>query len=846
MTRALVSIVIPVFNGSDFLGEAIESALAQTWREIEVIVVDDGSDDGGATRRVVAGFGDAVRLIARPNGGVGAALNAGIAAMRGDWFAWLSHDDLYHPERIARHAEAVMARPVPSVSFGDVDAIAEDGGFVVQYRHTRGFEDDGVVGNGIRAVLEGRLNGCAMLVPRACLEAAGGFDPGLPTTQDYALWYRLAHRHPFVPVPGALTRQRLHPGQGSRMARHLEEASLLWTTMTEQREPPDGTPQERLRRLLHVDATLRHSPYEGARLFLEERLREALGAFPVDVVLAGMRAGGEATEALRRLAAAGGRIAGVTLLDEGPSSAPALSLDPPSLAWPATILRSGGPVRSAATRLEAALLAGDAPLLAVLDGGAVPEAGMLREGLASVAAGRTPGWLSSTSRGAGFGGILSRDALTAALAGTPPKAGAMIAALARLGELAMASDTAPAPPLPGSAPGVAPPSPHPAAPDFPLRLARMPDRRRPTRLLLLHAWGGGTLRYARTLGEAIGARVNVLYGWGVEERLFRLSSIAPDAAEVEWDIARDGIEGLVAALHGLGVDSVDVLHSIGFDRWIEPLLDALGVPFDVTLLDYHHVANGPHLTDAEGRFVGDAALDAPDHPARRRGPPRLLLRAAARRIACSRDLAWRAGRLMQGLPVMAAYLPEPGRPRGFAVHAPPLMEGQPLRVLCLGRLASHKGFSDVVAVANRIADRGLAVQLLCLGEDEATLPLHLQQSGVLRALGGYAEGALNLEVCRLRPHLAWLPFRAPETFSFALSDCMLQGLPILATGIGAIPERVEGRPATWLLPPEESRPETVVAWFERLMADRLQTPPRWLPTTHLPPLVPAFYETRYL
>src|SRR6267142_980278 len=88
----LVSIIIPVFNGAKLIGEAIDSALAQSWPFIEVIVVDDGSDDGGATQGVLARYGDSIRVLAKSNGGVATALNAGIAAMRGNWFSWLSHD----------------------------------------------------------------------------------------------------------------------------------------------------------------------------------------------------------------------------------------------------------------------------------------------------------------------------------------------------------------------------------------------------------------------------------------------------------------------------------------------------------------------------------------------------------------------------------------------------------------------------------------------------------------------------------------------------------------------------------------------------------------------------------
>jgi glycosyltransferase involved in cell wall biosynthesis len=98
----------------------------------------------------------------------------------------------------------------------------------------------------------------------------------------------------------------------------------------------------------------------------------------------------------------------------------------------------------------------------------------------------------------------------------------------------------------------------------------------------------------------------------------------------------------------------------------------------------------------------------------------------------------------------------------------------------------------------------------------------------------------------LGPHLAWLPFCVPETHSFVLSEVMSLGLPLLATAIGAVPERVEGRPATWLVPFEDASPDAFLQWLERLHRERLSTPAAWMPTSHLPPLVPDFYEREYL
>ena len=79
-----VSIVIPVYNGANYLSEAIDSALAQTYSNIEILVVNDGSNDEGATERIAKSYGEKIRYFAKENGGVSSALNLGIREMHGE------------------------------------------------------------------------------------------------------------------------------------------------------------------------------------------------------------------------------------------------------------------------------------------------------------------------------------------------------------------------------------------------------------------------------------------------------------------------------------------------------------------------------------------------------------------------------------------------------------------------------------------------------------------------------------------------------------------------------------------------------------------------------------------
>jgi glycosyltransferase involved in cell wall biosynthesis len=220
----LVSIVIPVYNGANFLAEAIESALAQTWPNIEIIVVDDGSDDDGETAAVAASFGDRIRYYHKPNGGVATAVNRGVALMRGEYFSWLSHDDVYAPEKTERLMEAVLKAQEPIVAFGDFALMSDAGELLREVPTGSGFESS----QPVWAILEGRLNGCAMIIPKACFAACGYLRPDLPSTQDYDLWFRMALKFQFMHVPGIAVFHRQHDLQGSKSPRFLSETDLLF------------------------------------------------------------------------------------------------------------------------------------------------------------------------------------------------------------------------------------------------------------------------------------------------------------------------------------------------------------------------------------------------------------------------------------------------------------------------------------------------------------------------------------------------------------------------------------------------------------------------------------------
>ncbi len=225
----LVSVVIPAFNGERFIGRTIESALAQTYSNAEIIVVDDGSTD--ATLEVVRRFGDRVRCLRQSNQGGAAARNQGVSAARGDWVAFLDQDDLWRPEKLQRQAAVFLAEPSIAVCFTRWSHIDDQGNPMTHGSTTERDRLLDSVSHQGRPLAGGAVllpekpftvglakrclvNSCSgVLARKSVLAEAGGFDAGLRGPDDWDLWMRLAVRHPFAYIPEALYQYRHHARQ---------------------------------------------------------------------------------------------------------------------------------------------------------------------------------------------------------------------------------------------------------------------------------------------------------------------------------------------------------------------------------------------------------------------------------------------------------------------------------------------------------------------------------------------------------------------------------------------------------------------------------------------------------
>lgn len=222
-----VSIVIPVYNGSNFLAEAIDSALSQTYENIEILVVNDGSNDDGATERVARSYGTQIRYFHKPNGRVASALNYAIREMQGEYFSWLSHDDLYTRDKVEKQVACLekLGTPRDVVIFSLSAAFSKnpDDCNIIDIPH------DALRSFRFYLACESSLHGCSLLIPKTAFEDCGLFTESLKVVQDYEMWFRMSARYRFVGVHEVLVKCRLHESQGSvsmKSIGHQESESL--------------------------------------------------------------------------------------------------------------------------------------------------------------------------------------------------------------------------------------------------------------------------------------------------------------------------------------------------------------------------------------------------------------------------------------------------------------------------------------------------------------------------------------------------------------------------------------------------------------------------------------------
>jgi glycosyltransferase involved in cell wall biosynthesis len=221
-TSPTISVVIPTYNATATVLETIASVQAQTYQNIEILVINDGSTDDLLSCLAPTITDARVQIHSYPNGGLPVARNRGIARSTGEYIAFIDADDLWTPDKLARQLQALEANPRAGLAYSWTYFMEADG----QRYHTDRpiwFEGD---------VLKDLLlwnflcHGSNPLVRRSVIEAVGEFDPSLPSAEDWDYWLRIAAQWEFALVPEPQIYYRQSAGAMSAKVEVMEQAQL--------------------------------------------------------------------------------------------------------------------------------------------------------------------------------------------------------------------------------------------------------------------------------------------------------------------------------------------------------------------------------------------------------------------------------------------------------------------------------------------------------------------------------------------------------------------------------------------------------------------------------------------
>ena len=307
-----------------------------------------------------------------------------------------------------------------------------------------------------------------------------------------------------------------------------------------------------------------------------------------------------------------------------------------------------------------------------------------------------------------------------------------------------------------------------------------------------HPWGGGIRRYMNDLVALTDERCEVLF----------LEPVVGDTVKLSWPRAGESfalyfslpgeLPMLAETMRTIGVERLHFHHVHLQPRSILELPVVLGVPYDYTLHDYHPICPQYHLVTEEGRYCGEPdAAGCAACLARRpgqwgldiatwRGAFGRLLHGASRVIAPSKDVAAR----------MQRYFPEIAIETWPHPEAPPAPPPRIVRGGVLGNLSPEKGLNVVEACARDARDRGLPLVFRILGS--TTEPIAQAPEAPLTIYGQYVDSELPRLIAAEKPDVLLFAAQVPETYAYTLSVALQSGLPIVASALGAFPERLAG------------------------------------------------------
>lgn len=247
---ALISVIIPTYNRAPLVKEAVDSVMAQTFKEWELVVVDDGSTDG--TGALLEPYGLRLRYIWSGHRGVSAARNLGIRVTSGEWVAFLDSDDLWLPKKLERQMEILRRDPETALCYTDEIWIRNGRRVNPGKRHKK---HSGWVFE--RCLPLCLISPSSAVIRREVLREVGGFDEGLPACEDYDLWLRITLRHPVIFLEEKLIVKRGgHPGQLSTTHWGLDRFRVAALTKLLQQNDLSSSQREAVLKELRIKCSI--------------------------------------------------------------------------------------------------------------------------------------------------------------------------------------------------------------------------------------------------------------------------------------------------------------------------------------------------------------------------------------------------------------------------------------------------------------------------------------------------------------------------------------------------------------------------------------------------------------
>lgn len=217
-----VSVIIPAYNAMNYLPETVDSALAQSFTDFEIIIINDGSTDN--LELWYSHLADSrVKLISQSNQGKSVAVNNGISQSQGEYIAFLDADDLWEVTKLEKQVNCLDTRPDVGLIYTWTALTDETG------KPTGRFLTSHAEGNVWKSLILKNILTCGStpMVRRQCFDTVGLFSPELPPAEDWDMWLRIAAHYEFAVLKQPLVRYRKHPGNISAQWQLMQKSSCL-------------------------------------------------------------------------------------------------------------------------------------------------------------------------------------------------------------------------------------------------------------------------------------------------------------------------------------------------------------------------------------------------------------------------------------------------------------------------------------------------------------------------------------------------------------------------------------------------------------------------------------------